>query len=57
MLSREAAFQVLQHILGLQHVFSSLNYVNAYEISYKYEIHLDEYEKEFHPHLKTNYSF
>lgn len=56
-LSGEAAFQVLQQILGLLCVLSSLNNVNAYEFSYEYEIHLYEYEKEFHLHLKTYCSF
>lgn len=57
MLSGEAAFQVLQQILGLSCGLSSLNYGSAYAFSYEYEIHLYEYEKEFHLHLKTSCSF
>lgn len=57
MLSGEASSQVLQQIIGLLCVLSSLNYVNAYEFSYEYEIHLDESEKSFRLHLKTYCSF
>lgn len=52
-LSGQAAFQVLQQILGLACVLSSMNNLNAYESSYEYEIHLYEYETEFHLPLKT----
>lgn len=57
MLSGEAVFQLLQQILGLLCVFSSLIYVNAYEFSYEYEFPKYEYEKEFHLHFKTYCSF
>lgn len=52
-LSGEDTFQVLQQILGLVCILSSLNIVNAYKFYFEHEIHMYEYEKEFNLHLKT----
>lgn len=38
-------FQAVQHVLGLLCDFWSLNNVNTYKFSFKYEIHIYEYEK------------
>lgn len=44
-LSGKNTFQAVQHVLGLLCDFWSLNNVNTYKFSFKYEIHIYEYEK------------